>query len=88
METTRKQTLETLPKTEQGIFTSKFPPMVACSLQTQEGRRGVSFAEAYLSGLFSNYICRCGFYFGPNGLEEAKKHWDMGHYETKAEGRS
>lgn len=43
-----------------------------------------TFTDAYLSGWFSNYICQCGFWFGPDGLENAKQHFEAGHYEVKS----
>lgn len=40
-----------------------------------------NFGQAYLSGWFCNYICPCGFYFGPDGIKEASIHFQMGHYD-------
>ena len=40
-----------------------------------------SFAQAYLSGWFSNYVCLCGEWFGPDGLEKAREHFYGGHYD-------
>lgn len=45
----------------------------------------INFGDAYLSGWFCNYYCPCGFWFGPDGLEEAAKHFYAGHYEKKAQ---
>lgn len=43
----------------------------------------MTFADAYLSGLFSSYYCRCGHYFGLDGLEDALRHWNAGHYKER-----
>lgn len=41
----------------------------------------MTFADAYLSGLFSNLVCPCGATYTPDDLEKAKEHWDLGHYQ-------
>ena len=40
-----------------------------------------TFGDAYLSGWFSNYVCPCGEWFGPDGLEKASEHFYRGHYD-------
>lgn len=53
---------------------------VSGGLDKQED--GMNFAEAYLSGWFSDYRCPCGERYGPDDLVKAAEHFNAGHYSV------